>query len=278
MSRESVDKRVRVLVVEDIETTRNMYVRNIKLHADYRVETAGDLADALMALDALTYHVAIVDIMLAGPDDTANRDGTKVLDRIRELDEGTRAVVLSAQKEPQQVREFWKNHDAFDYLEKDELLKSGIGKMIEYVSDAAKDSAVGTEPNWDAVVDALAGGRDEPAFVSEVMGKLKFSGGFENLQRTLRTSTRYLLPLLPPLDIEPGLAFDDESGAMVARFWSKGQGCAIEFALSGKDSQDQHEGAGLGDRVLSEREKGGLRVVVSRSSDLARDAFADSAR
>jgi CheY-like chemotaxis protein len=278
MARESADKRVRVLVVEDIDTTRNMYVRNLELHSDYRVEAAADLAEATEALDALTFHVAVVDIMLAGPKDTANRDGTKVLDRIRELDEGTRAVVLSAQEEPQQVREFMKQHDAFDYLEKDELLKTGIGKMLEYVSNAAEDSRVGCEPSWDTVVGALAGRREEPIFVSEVMGALKFGGGFENLQRTLTAVVRYLAPLVPALDGDRGLVFDEERGVLAARYWSKGQGCAIEFVVSGRESEGRAEGASSQDGALTEREKGGLRVAALRRDDSSREEYADSAR
>lgn len=278
MARESVDKRVRVLVVEDIETTRNMYVRNLELRGDYRVDTAADLAEATAALDTLTYHVALVDIMLAGAKDTANRDGTDVLGRIGELDEGTRAVVLSAQKEPQQVREFMKAHGAFDYLEKDDLLKAGIGKMIEYVAAAAAASPVGDEPAWDAVVGSLAGDRDEPAFVSEVMDRLKFKGGFENLQRTLTAAVRYMAPLAPVREGGGGLAFDEERGVMAARFWSKGQGCAIEFTLAGKQGGAPGEGTGSRDGALMEREKGGLSLAIVRQADLPREAFADAAR
>ena len=278
MARESADKRVRVLVVEDIETTRSMYVRNLELRGDYHVDTAADLDEATAALDAFTYHVALVDIMLAGAKDTANRDGTKVLERIRDLDEGTRAVVLSAQKETQQVREFIKEYEAFDYLDKDALLEAGIGKMIEYVATAAGDSKVGTEPSWDAVVAALAGDRDEPAFVSEAMSSLKFGGGFENLKRTLTAAVRHLLPLAPAREGATGLALDESTGSLEARFWSKGQGCAIEFVLSGKDGDGPSQGAAAGDAALVEREKGGLSVVVTRLAEEPREGFADAVR
>lgn len=276
VARESTDKRVKILIVEDIETTRNMYARNLGLKGDYLLETAADLAEATSALEARTFHVALVDIMLAGPEDTANRDGTQVLDLIHELDEGTRAVVLSAQKEPQQVREYLKGHEAFDYLEKGDLLESGIGKMHEYVAEAAANSPVGAEPSWEAVVAALAGDCDEPAFVAEVMGKLKFKGGFENLQRALTSSVRYLLPLVP-VDGNGGLVFDEARQAMTARFWSKGQGCAVEFILSGKEG-DEADGAVAADGLLVAREKRGLSVVVAQLPEARREAFAGPVR
>lgn len=278
MTRKSADKRVRVLVVEDIETTRRMYVRHLELEGDYRVDVAGNLAEASAALDAVTYHVALVDIMLAGAKDTANRDGTKVLERIRDLDEGTRAVVLSAQKETQQVREFLKEYEAFDYLDKNDLLESGIGKMLEYVDSAAKDSTVDAQPDWDSIVNSLVGDCDERTFVSEVMGELKFRGGFENLQRTLTAAVRHLAPLAPVRDGSTGLAFDGGSRSMAARFWSKGQGCAIELMLSGENSNDSDGATSSEDGVLLAREKGGLEVVAVELPGEPRQAFADSAR
>lgn len=275
VSADTTDKRVRVLVVEDDDATRRMYARNLDLQGGYRVDTAASLTEALAALEAMTYHVALVDIMLAGPKDTANRDGTAVLDRIVELGEGTRAVVLSAQEEPQQVREFIRAHGAFDYLEKNDLLKAGIKKLFDFVDAAAAGSAVAVEPDWETVVRSLAGEHDEMAFVSEVMSRLKFGGGFENLQRTLIAATRHLHPLALPLGEREGLVFSEEEEAMVGRFWSKGQSCPVEFVLAGKGA---HGRPGSADAILVDREKGGLSVRVTRCGSESRDAFADPAR
>ncbi len=270
MTHESVDKRVRLLVVEDVETTRNMYVRNLELDGDYRVDTAADLEQATAALDLVSYHVALVDIMLAGPKDTSNRDGAKVLERIRDMGEGTRAIVLSGQSETQQVREFLKELDAFDYLDKDALLEAGIGKMVEYVDTASAGSPLGSTPSWEIVSRALGGAREEPEFVSEMLA-LRFGGGFENLRQTLAASIRHLLPLLPPREGEAGLTVNG-AGAMSASFWSKGQGCAVEIAVVGKNST---EAPPSGEETLLAREKGGLGVSVTRL-DEPRQAFADS--
>lgn len=275
MARNSVDKRTSILVVEDIETTRNMYVRNLELEGGYSVDMAKDLSEAVNALERRAYQVALVDIMLAGPKDTANRDGIKVLQRIRELGEGTQAVVLSAQKDTQLVREFIKEYSAFDYLDKDSLNKAGLDKMFDFVARAAKKSPVGDQPSWEAVVECLAGGRTERMFVSDIMN-LSFSGGFENLSRTLPAAVRYLLPLMPPEEGSQGLTLRDEEGRFVARYWSKGQGCAVEVTLRGKDGPRASAPAPEDDGVFLEREKGGLEVVVSRLADVARSAFAAS--
>lgn len=274
MGSESIDKRAKVLVVEDAETTRNAYVRSLELQGDYWIDEATDLTGALDALEACTYQVALVDIMLAGAQDTANRDGVKVLERIRELDEGTRAIVLSAQDEPQLAADFLKEYGAADYLAKTKLQEVGFGKLIEIVQREAGASPVGQPPSWDEVVAALAGNRDEPMFVSDIMGKLEFKGGFENLRRNLGAAVRHLAPLLPQRGSSDGLAFAEDDGVFGGRFWSKGQKCAVELRLAGEGGA---AAAPDSDGVIFEREKGGLKVIVSRLPDEPREAFAPSA-
>lgn len=271
MKDDSIDKRTRVLVVEDVDTMRKMLVRSLRLRGDYRVHEAGDLEQAMEALDTCTYQVALVDIMLAGAMDTANRDGAKVLERIRDLEEGTRAIVLSGQDEPQRARDFLKDYGAADYLEKRELQKAGIGKLVEMIAAEAEVSPLGEKPSWDSVVAALAGARDEPMFVSEVM-KLDFNGGFENLRNNLAAAIRHLVPLVPEREADAGLVVDGDGGGFKGKFWSKGQACAVEISLLGNGN-----GNGNSNGVMLEREKGGLRVVVTRLPELSRHAFAANA-
>jgi len=266
MKDDSVDKRTRVLVVEDVDTMRKMLVRSFLLRGNYRVDEAANLDEAMVALNTCTYQVALVDIMLAGAMDTANRDGAKVLERIRDLDEGTRAIVLSGQDEPQLARDFLKEFGAADYVAKSTLGKSGVGKLVEMVAAEAEASPVGEKPSWDAVIAALAGDRDEPMFVSEAM-KLNFKGGFENLRNNLGTAIRHLMPLLPE---RAGNGLVANGNGFSGRFWSKGQACAVELSLLDSESDNSADA----DRMIFEREKGGLRVVVSRLPDIERDAFA----
>ncbi len=274
MARNSVDKRARILVVEDIDTTRKAYVRNLKLEDGYRVDTAGDLAEATAAIDACTYHAALVDIMLAGEKDVANRDGVAVIQRLAALNEGTQAVVLSAQPEKQLIREFLKEYGAFDYLDKERLNDTGMDLMIEFVSNAIEASPVGNAPSWEAVVTALAGDRAEHEFVSQIMSGLSFGGGFENLTRSLGSTVRHLLPLLPPQARNTGLVLDHERAGFVAQYWSKGQGCAIEIGVFGKTGTRTERPGTLDDAVLIRHEKAGLHVVVTRLPRASRDEYA----
>jgi CheY-like chemotaxis protein len=267
---EQLDKRTRVLIIEDIETTRKMYLRTLELHGDFRVEAATDLAGALKAIERCAYQVAVVDIMLAGAKDTANRDGIEVLKRLRDLGEGTQAIVLSGQNETQLVREFLKTYEALDYLDKDELSASGMSRLVDLVEAGVAASPLGRDPSWDAVVAALASEGDEPMFVAEVIGKLAFKGGFENLRRNLSAATKHLAPLLPPAGGNGGLRYDEERHGFVGRFWSRGQGQAVELAML--DSQSSLDG----EEIVYEREKGGLKILVSFLPDTPREDFAAS--
>src|SRR5437660_1332521 len=92
-----MDMRPRILIVEDIEDMREVW-RAVFERADYRADGAATAEAAQRAIDRCTYHVALVDIMLAGRDDVSDRSGVKVLKYLRDLAEGTRALVLSGQK------------------------------------------------------------------------------------------------------------------------------------------------------------------------------------
>jgi CheY-like chemotaxis protein len=276
VERDAVDRRTRVLVVEDIDTLRDSYVLNLELEKRYRVDSAADLLEATAAVASCTYHVALVDIMLAGEKDVANRDGVKVLERIRELNEGTKPIVLSIQPHPQLVADLLQDYGAYGYLDKDAVRQGGgFGKVVALVDKATDASPVGIVPTWNAVVqNLLAGQADEGTFVSEAMDRLQFKGGFENLRETLVSAMRYFLPLLPPTKDRGGLAYDVDNGAFGGRFWSKGQGCAVEVALTGGQQASaeaiggQHSGG-----VLLAQEKAQLAIRVEQLPQAARQEF-----
>src|SRR5664280_3648079 len=139
-----MDVRTRVLVVEDIAIARESYVANLELSDQYRVDAAADLASAEMAIDVCAYHVAVVDIMLAGPRDVSNRDGVKVARRLQRLAEGTRVVMLSAQRsETELVGDLLQDYGVFKYIDKATLERDGIAGLLEVVERAAKASGAG---------------------------------------------------------------------------------------------------------------------------------------
>src|SRR5688500_9024008 len=113
-----MDRRQKILVVEDEEPARLIYAAFLK-RLGVRVETCGSLQDATAAIGALRFDLALVDIMLAGPQDRANRDGIDVLKQIKAAREGTKTLVLSGQSDPDLVAEIWREHGADGYISKE---------------------------------------------------------------------------------------------------------------------------------------------------------------
>lgn len=279
MTHDAIEKRTRVLVVEDIETLRDSYVLNLELEKRYRIDSAADLAQATDAITNRTYHVALVDIMLAGEKDVANRDGVKVLERIRNLNEGTKAVVLSIQPHTQLVREILKQYSAYDYLDKGAVRADGFSLVVGTIDKAAEASPVGDVPTWQAVVQDLAAGQwEEAQFVSEALGSLQFKGGFENLSRTLIGALQHFMPLLPLKRGQRGFLFDSGAGKFRGHFWSKGQGCAIRLVLCGRQppTADSDSRSDPRAQLLLARDKADLSVRVEQVSDAARQDFAET--
>ncbi len=263
-----MDRRARVLVVEDIATLRESYVANLELEGEFRVDAARDLQSATDALERCAYHVAIVDIMLAGEKDVANRDGVHVLRRLQMLDEGTSALVLTAQEHPQLARDILKRYGAFDYLAKAVLQKDGMPALLEKVRSGVKESSAGAV-SWESAIDLLRGPRSEDELVADVMHRLQFKGGFENLNRTLVAALAHVAPLVPRRGNADGLTFDERDQVYRGTFWSKGQAASIELAIGGKDSSMATEDA----TTLLERDKAGLHVRLLKADGLERPAF-----
>lgn len=270
-----MDKRVRVLVVEDIESFRESCIANLE-RENYRADGASNLQEAKAAIDRSAYHVAIVDIMLAGESDWSNRDGVRVLEYIRELAEGTQPIVLSKQSELQLVRDFLKKYGAFDYLNKEELEHTGISLLFDMLKQAVKASPLTAPPAWESFSPSLAWGTSEDDFVYQCLRVLEFKGGFENLSRSLLTVAGDLRPLLVPRNASRAIVYDQALGAFRGKYWSKGQGIAIELLLFGAPMPDSRilQLPGLtGRHVLYNREKAGLLVVILDLPDAGREAF-----
>jgi CheY-like chemotaxis protein len=273
-----MDKRDRVLVVEDVAIARESYVANLELAERYRVDAAGSREEALAAIKRCAYHVAVVDIMLAGPRDVANRDGVEVARQIQRLAEGTRVVMLSAQRdETELVGNLVQDYGVFKYLDKRTLERDGVTALLETVERAAKASGASTS-TWESLVASLAPKRGEPEVVSEIMQHLDFSGGFEVLSRMLVHTARHLVPLLVPQDLALLLRRDADGKILRGTYWSKGQGQAVDLYLAGRDSASSALPAADADGLLLDSEKAGLRLLVLARPELERGQFRDRLR
>jgi CheY-like chemotaxis protein len=273
-----VDTRTRILVVEDIDTMRETWMAVFE-RAGYRVDGAATAEAAIRAIDRCAYHVALVDIMLAGKEDIANRDGAKVLQYLTNIGDTTRALVLSGQENDiTLVRDLIKQYNAYDYLAKWDVREKGNNFLLQKIKDSLPPAAPVT---WDVCTRSVLRNWSESAFVSEALKVLKFGGGFENLSRSLIGVCQHLVPLLGEPEPTQPLKRDKLPDVFSGSYWSRGQGTAIELLLFGKGTTaDAIESVWhLSDcDVLHNRSKGDLSVVVVRRPDLIRAAFSPSYR
>lgn len=93
----------RILLVEDLEHNRDL-ARMILMNAGHKVDTALNGAEAVLAVQAKTYDLILMDIQMPV------MDGVTATKRIRELDHASSNVpiiAMTANVLPQQVRTFW---------------------------------------------------------------------------------------------------------------------------------------------------------------------------
>jgi len=83
----------RILVVDDEPAICHL-LRNVLTTRQHRVDTAGAAWDALSKLQARSYDLAIVDLLLPGI------DGLQLAEAIRILDPGTPVILMTAYGTP----------------------------------------------------------------------------------------------------------------------------------------------------------------------------------
>lgn len=118
--------KTRILIVEDEDAIRGPYKTSLERRG-YNVDEATNLDTAIERINVITYHVAIVDLMLAGPG-VPNLDGLEVLKQLRILNEGTKSIVLSTQKDAQVSADTVQEYSAFRYVKKEIISREGLGK------------------------------------------------------------------------------------------------------------------------------------------------------
>jgi|SRR5947209_19135801 len=266
-----MDTRPKVLVVDDRDLIRETWRDLLEENGGFATDGAASLAAAVAATDCVRYDVALVDVRL-DPDDLANRDGISFVKHLRWLDEGTRPVVFTdIFDDPMLIREILLVHEAADFMSKQHLAEHGNAALIESVQKAA---SLGRKWQVEAADKALkvvtSSVSDEDLF------RIGFKGGAETLRRAFRLACSYLVPLMPQIGHRPAITMIDGGKVFNGRFWSKGQGTAVEIlAFSSKTHAATLEsGWNIGQRrSLHNRDTAGLSVQVFDCPELGRAEF-----
>ncbi len=219
----------RIFIVDDeVDYVDNLTMELEKAHYVTDIATGPTvLADALKAVSYRTYPVALVDIMFVKNDPT-NRDGVKVLDKIKDLDEGTRAIPLTAQHSRSFVAELTSLHGAMGYLDKEE-----IGDNFDLVVETVRSELRKVQlKRYGEMKDAISLFESlDPTWVANTLSSLEPDNRYAGLKKFLSVFCDPLAPLLPPIASRDPVSVDMHNKVAMGRFWSKGLGTPVCLVL-----------------------------------------------
>jgi RNA polymerase sigma factor (sigma-70 family) len=119
---------LRALVVED-DLSWQQIISEILSDCGLEVDTAASLEEATLHLKAQPHRVAVVDLSLS-PNDHNNYDGLRVLDAIRRLDPGCRAILLTGFATVELAVTALTDYGAFTFLRKESFHRSQFRDVV----------------------------------------------------------------------------------------------------------------------------------------------------
>jgi ActR/RegA family two-component response regulator len=263
----------KVLIVEDEATWQKLYQKVLEKEG-YRVWTAASLPAALDLLDRHFFHVAVVDIRLVDSQ-PGNQDGIKVVKRISQADEGTRAIIITAFGTIQMTRDAFKEYQVFEFMEKQTHDQTWFCQMVEQAIEEARSQIMGRKVRGLGLRDLIRG--FSPQEIQEALA----SGGLEELDTLFRGLLYDFHPLLPDHQ-EARLIEREGKPAMVETcYWSRmsGQPILVRF---GQRQEVEAEAKEFDEYPQESRAKLKVRTsdhfsgIVYQASDLPWERFAPS--
>lgn len=222
----TLDRKRRVLVVEDIEDISQSY-KEILENAGYDVDIVETARTAVKALEGKLYDLALVDLTLK-EEDITYKGGLEVLDAVKRLNEGTKTIVASATTEVKDsVASYRRGID--DFLMKNTTSSKEIVDTIGAVLKDHRPRFFGDFPTLTAY---LAAPEVTPIWEHPIERAL--GCGYESMQKILWKALRPYVPILRRRDGAESLTTDPGRRAVGGLFWSKAAGCAIWFSARGE--------------------------------------------
>ena len=229
-----MNREKRILVVEDNDSMRAQYVTSLEL-AGYSVDSVAALEDALEMIDAKTFHVALVDLMLEEATST-QYEGLDVLKKLQEVGEGTGALVISGQDSTVTAADTVTEYGAAKYLSKKQIISNGLPFVIEEVSQLLLEVNLKKYGKADDALPILAGlGENTAVWAYPLLNVLKPKEGANGLNRFLKHFSNPLAPLMPQREASPPLAMNQAERYASGRFWSKALGLPVELVICRSD-------------------------------------------
>ncbi len=213
----------RVLLVEDNRDLLNEY-EEIVSSAGYSVDLAHDLAGAIQMVNEKTFHVAIIDIQL-DPDDEHNQDGLAVLERLRELDEGTEAIILSGQPKLDVAIDAYEKFKIVHYLEKRKSKRPS--DITGAVDKAFQQCNLRYYGPYRSLSGLLSDQKDAMSWEYECLSVLKPSAGIKGFHSFLMDFCGPYVPLLQKKSTSIPMRVAEADRTLSGEFWSKSIGKGV---------------------------------------------------
>lgn len=253
----------RVLLVEDLQTTRKAYRRVLELEG-LIVHEAGNLREAEAAMSRIAFHVVCLDLGLEDSD-PSNFEGKKVLQELSKYNEGTKAIIVS-QKGGDRAHDI--AIEAYERFGLTRWLRKGQFSVEDFVSNvvgAARSVKLNALGGASSALEALIAGLDSDVWIDEALRLLRPRGGLAGLRDLLDNLAQDLAPVRPHR--EPALRANVDAIRYLVdfSFWSR----AVGSAMTIKVHAGSKEGEGMKDdmNLVKKVAKSGLIGYLLKIED-----------
>jgi ActR/RegA family two-component response regulator len=227
----------RVLIVEDRQDYQKIFITIVGQRLKYEYKIAASVEECKELLRQFSFHIALVDLSL-DDNDHDNRDGFKVLDLIKQLDEGTQSMILTAYGKIKDVdRVILENYHLLGFIDKGDMdvqevadrIKDGAHKAHQEMQKPSRGMLdirqILSEKPVEWLVSKIDGDASEPSYHK-----------IDEMESLLRRLLANFHPLLPKREQPELFLLERQMRVVRARFWSKMLGCAIEVWVGSYNS------------------------------------------
>jgi ActR/RegA family two-component response regulator len=220
---------IRVLVVEDRPDYQKIFTNIVKNKLGYDFHIASSFKDSKELLRRFVFHVALIDLSL-DDNDHNNRDGFRVLDIIKQLDMGTKSIILTAYGKIRDAdKALFEKYDLLGFIDKGDMEISDVARRIQdAVEKAQMDMLRPSKSLWE--FQQVFGDKPIDWLLKSLVGEtveitpLKIS--------SLELFLKRLLASFAPFQVgnnEPTIFYPEANAPTIkVRLWSKSLGYAIE--------------------------------------------------
>jgi CheY-like chemotaxis protein len=252
----------RVLVVEDREDLRDGLVRHIR-RLGPRVWGVGTREDAIAQAERISFHLAVVDIMLSN--DYNDRGGLEVIKFIKSLEEGTRCIAVSQSPHAEvPVRAMEIGIDKY-------ILKADIKSPKDYlhpINETLKTAKLSEYGCFDNLFAYLAAPTPREIWEANAINVLGTNA--EIFASSLNEALESEFPALRGKAGNMPIQIDRPSGTLSGVLWSRVRGEAIEFQFGRGGLSGDAQGS-----PIRSRTKGAIKYEIASRPDISRHEFLD---